>query len=228
MLFIRKYILTIFWVLLFLHCAFHFFHLPFVAISKLLLIPSLMMYLFTRRKEEALAGINIFYLIAMLFAFIGDMLLVIINDLLFLPGMIAYMINLVFLSMFFLQVQPLSAKNTRRPFIVLAVLVVVGYLVFNFLSSHLRQFQVPVLCYMFFVAVAAALSVNTTYHPQLRTTGWLFFAGAVIFIISNTILVFNRFYLLWHNLYIAVMLTYGVAQYLFARGMAQVSKHVHT
>ena len=223
--FIRKHIITIFWILLLLHCAFHFFHLPFVAISKLLLIPSLMMYLFTRRKEDALTGINIFYLVAMLFGFIGDMLLVIINDLLFLPGMIAYMINLVFLSIFFLQLQPLSVKNAGKPLLVVGLLVIVGYVFLHFMGTHLREFQVPILCYMFFVTIAAAMAINTTSHPQLNKTGWLFFAGAIIFIVSNTILALNRFYLLWHNLYIAVMLTYGIAQYLFARGVAEVSKH---
>jgi uncharacterized membrane protein YhhN len=226
--FVRKNILYVFWVLLLLHCAFHFFHLPFVAISKLLLIPSLMIYLFTRRKEEALAGLNIFYLIAMLFGFIGDMLLVIINDLLFLPGMIAYMINLIFISVFFWQLQQFSFRQMIRPLLVITLLSIAGYLVFSFLGDRLRQFQIPVLCYMFFVTIAAALSINTTYHPQLKKTGWLFFAGAIVFVISNTILVINRFYLLWHNLYIAVMLTYGIAQYLFARGVAAVSKHIKT
>jgi len=193
-----------------------------------MLIPTLMIYLFTRRKEDVLAGINLYYLVAILFAFIGDMLLVIINDLLFLPGMIAYMINLIFLSVFFLQLQPLSSKKLLRPILVLLALTVAGYIVFNFLGNLLRQFQVPVLCYMFFVSIAAALSINTTYHPRLHKTGWLFFAGALVFIISNTILVMNRFYLLWHNLYMAVMVTYGLAQFLFAKGVAQVSKEVHT
>lgn len=224
--FLRKNILTIFWVLLVLHCGFHVFKLPFVAISKLLLIPSLIIFLFTRKKEEVLAGINIFYLIAMLFAFIGDMLLVIINDLLFLPGMIAYMINLVLLSIFFVQLQTVSLKNVIRPIIVLVVLAVVGYFVYTFLGEKLRQYQLPVLVYMFFVSIAAALAINTTYHAKLNKTGWLFFAGLVIFIISNGILVLNRFHFLYHNLYVAVMLTYGCAQYLLARGVAVVSKEI--
>lgn len=224
--FLRKNILTIFWVLLVLHCGFHVFKLPFVAISKLLLIPSLIIFLFTRKREDALAGINIFYLIAMLFAFIGDMLLVIINDLLFLPGMISYMINLVLLSIFFLQLQTVSLKNILRPVIVLLVLAVVGYFVYTFLGEKLRQYQLPVLVYMFFVSIAAALAINTTYHAKLNKTGWLFFAGLVIFIISNGILVLNRFHFLYHNLYVAVMLTYGCAQYLLARGVAVVSKEI--
>lgn len=224
--FLRKNILTIFWVLLVLHCTFHVFRLPFVAISKLLLVPSLIIFLFTRRREDALAGINIFYLIAMLFAFIGDMLLVIINDLLFLPGMIAYMINLVLLCIFFLQLQPISFERILKPIIVLILLAVVGYFVYTFLGAKLRQYQLPVLIYMFFVSITAALAINTTYHPKLNKTGWLFFAGLMIFIISNGILVLNRFHFLYHNLYIAVMLTYGAAQYLLARGVAVVSKEI--
>jgi len=183
--FIRKHILTIFWALLFLHCAFHFFHLPFVAISKLLLIPSLMMYLFTRRKEVALTGINIFYLIAMLFGFIGDMLLVIINDLLFLPGMIAYMINLVFLSIFFLQLHPLSFKSAGKPLLVVGLLVIVGYVFLHFMGNHLREFQVPILCYMFFVTIAAAMAINTTSHPQLKKQAG-YFLQALLYLLFPT------------------------------------------
>jgi uncharacterized membrane protein YhhN len=218
---IRRYALTVFWVMLFLHCAFHYFHLPFVAISKLLLIPCLLIYLFTRKREDALAGINFFYLVAMVFAFIGDMLLVIINDLLFLPGMVAYMINLVLLSVFFLQLQKINPTQLLKPVLLIAVLAIAG-----FLGTKLKQFQLPVLCYMFLVAITAALALNTTQHPQLSRTGWYFFAAILVFILSNTILVLNRFHFLYHNLYIAVMLTYGMAQYLLARGVAVVSKHI--
>lgn len=225
---IRRNILTLFWIILVIHCLFHFFHLPFVGISKLLLIPSLLVYLFTRRKEEALAGINFFYLVAIVFAFIGDMLLVIINDLLFLPGMISYIVNLFFLCIFFLQLYKIHFHQLLKPLLVLLFLAVIGYFVYGFLGDKLKQFQLPVLVYMFFVAITAALAINTTQHPQLHKTGWYFFIGIIVFILSNTILVLNRFHFLYHNLYIAVMLTYGTAQYLLARGVAVVSKDVRS
>jgi len=225
---IRRNILIVFWVILFMHCLFHVLHLPFVGISKLLLIPSLMVYLFTRRKEEVLVGINFFYLVAILFAFIGDMLLVIINDLLFLPGMISYIVNLFFLCIFFLQLQKIYLRQLMRPLLVVLVLSVIGYFVYGFLGEKLKQFQLPVLIYMVFVAITAALAMNTTQHPQLHKTGWYFFIGILVFILSNTILVLNRFHFLYHNLYVAVMLTYGAAQYLLARGVALVSKDIQS
>lgn len=221
---IRKNILIVFWVILFIHCLFHVLHLPFVGISKLLLIPSLLVYLFTRRKEEVLVGINFFYLVAILFAFIGDMLLVIINDLLFLPGMISYIVNLFFLCIFFLQLQKIYLRQLMRPLLVVLVLSVIGYFVYGFLGEKLKQFQLPVLIYMVFVAITAAFAMNTTQHPKLHKKGWYFFIGILVFILSNTILVLNRFHFLYHNLYVAVMLTYGLAQYLLARGVALVSK----
>lgn len=226
--FIRRHVLIVYWVLLFLHCLFHFLHLPFVAISKLLLIPALLMYLFTRKREDALAGINFFYLVAMVFAFIGDMLLVIINDLLFLPGMIAYMINLFFLCLFFLQLQQIRISSIIKPLMVILVLAVIGYFVYGFLGSKLKQFQLPVLLYMVFVVITAALAINTTQHPQLHKTGWYFFAAILVFILSNTILVLNRFHFLYHNLYIAVMFTYGMAQFLLAKAVAVVSKDIRS
>lgn len=225
---IRRNILIVFWIILFIHCLFHFLHLPFVGISKLLLIPSLLVYLFTRKKEEALAGINFFYLVAIVFAFIGDMLLVIINDLLFLPGMISYIVNLFFLSIFFLQLYKIHLHQLLRPLLVLLILAVIGYFVYDFLGDKLKHFQLPVLVYMVFVAITAALAMNTTHHPQLHRTGLYFFIGILVFIVSNTILVLNRFHFLYHNLYIAVMLTYGTAQYLLARGVALVSKDVRS
>ena len=225
---IRRNILIVFWVILFIHCLFHVLHLPFVGISKLLLIPSLLVYLFTRRKEEVLVGINFFYLVAILFAFIGDMLLVIINDLLFLPGMISYIVNLFFLCIFFLQLQKIYLRQLMRPLLVVLVLSVIGYFVYGFLGEKLKQFQLPVLIYMVFVAITAALAMNTTQHRQLHKTGWYFFIGILVFILSNTILVLNRFHFLYHNLYVAVMLTYGSAQYLLARGVALVSKDIQS
>ena len=225
---IRRNILIIFWVILFIHCLFHVLHLPFVGISKLLLIPSLMVYLFTRRKEEVLVGINFFYLVAILFAFIGDMLLVIINDLLFLPGMISYIVNLFFLCIFFLQLQKIHLRQLMKPVLVVLILALIGYFVYGFLGEKLKQFQLPVLIYMVFVAITAALAINTTQHPHLHKTGWYFFIGILVFILSNTILVLNRFHFLYHNLYVAVMLTYGAAQYLLARGVALVSKDIQS
>jgi uncharacterized membrane protein YhhN len=187
-----------------------------------------LVYLFTRRKEEVLVGINFFYLVAILFAFIGDMLLVIINDLLFLPGMISYIVNLFFLCIFFLQLQKIYLRQLMRPLLVVLVLSVIGYFVYGFLGEKLKQFQLPVLIYMVFVAITAALAMNTTQHPQLHKTGWYFFIGILVFILSNTILVLNRFHFLYHNLYVAVMLTYGSAQYLLARGVALVSKDIQS
>jgi len=187
-----------------------------------------MVYLFTRRKEEVLVGINFFYLVAILFAFIGDMLLVIINDLLFLPGMIAYIVNLFFLCIFFLQLQKIQLRQLMKPILVVLTLALVGYFVYGFLGEKLKQFQLPVLIYMVFVAITAALAMNTTQHPQLHRTGWYFFIGILVFILSNTILVLNRFHFLYHNLYVAVMLTYGAAQYLLARGVALVSKNIQS
>ncbi len=223
--FIRKYILYFYWLFLFMHFIFHVYKLPYVAFSKLLLVPTLIVYLFTRKQYERVGGVNLFYLVAMVFAFIGDMLLLIINDLLFLPGMIAYMVNLVLLAIFFIQVQPLSRFSLLRPLLLMAFLAVVGYFVYDFLGEGLGSFKLPVLVYMVIVGLVAALAVNTSYHPVYQRTGWIcFFGGIMVFILSNAILVLNRFHFLNHNLYIGVMFTYGLAQFLLARGAAYVGR----
>lgn len=221
--YIRKYILYFYWTMLLVHILFHLFYLPYVAFSKLLLVPSLIVYLFTRKQFERVGGVNLFYLIAMVFAFIGDMLLLIINDLLFLPGMVSYMINLVLMGCFFLQVQPVSLKRVGRPLLVIAVLSVIAYYIYDFLGESLREFRLPVVIYMVIVGTVAALSINTTYHSLYNRMAWLcFFGGMIVFMLSNAILVLNRFHFLNHYLYVGVMVTYGLAQFLFARGAAVV------
>jgi hypothetical protein len=49
-----------------------------------------------------------------------------------------------------------------------------------------------------------------------------FIPGAFIFLVENTLIALNRFHFNSDkNIYVAVMLTYGIAQYLLVRGIAK-------
>jgi uncharacterized membrane protein YhhN len=99
--FLNKRLLTIYWIVLLVHCTFQFFVLPYRAVTKPMLVPLLLTYLLLKDGNIGKPiGKSIFY-IGLFLAFFGDVLLIIINDTFFLAGMIAFMLMNIFYSISF-------------------------------------------------------------------------------------------------------------------------------
>ena len=104
----------------------------------------------------------------------------------------------------------------KQPIIILLV-VAYGAGLFAFLLPYLGQLKIPVLIYAAVICTMLLCAMNT--HSNVADpSNKLYFAGALSFVLSDSLLAINKFY---HPLLLAntmIMLSYCLAQYLIVSG----------
>ena len=218
-----RFILAVFWAILALHCVLLYYYIPYMAITKLLLVPALLFYLLLKENPGNTVVPRRFFYAGLGFALVGDMLLIIINTTFFLSGMIAFILMMFCYSIFFLRLQPLHRAGIKKMLITVSCYGIAAVAAYHFLAAELGKYKWPVLIYMLIIACMASIAMNLTTSARYGAAAMQRFVPAcLVFTLSNTLLALNRFY--WHGgnkVYIFVMITYGVAQYLFVTGMAK-------
>lgn len=159
---------------------------------------------------------------ALFFCWAGDVLLLFQRDgeMFFILGLVAFLIGHVLYIFSYRQFkwadrmnELLSTQKIRFSFPI--VLAGTGLLVVLF--PTLGGLKVPVLLY----AVVLMLMVMTALFRYGRTSPasfWMVFAGAALFMTSDSLLAINKFYASFPLNGPAVMLTYISAQYLIVKG----------
>jgi uncharacterized membrane protein YhhN len=190
-------------------------------ISKPLIVPSLLFYYFMNVDPEDRSRSAI---LALVFSFLGDTLL--INPDYFIGGLIAFLIAHILFVFTYRQHQFEETENAlaglqriRLAFPI--ILAATGLVIILFPS--LNDLKIPVIVY----AVVLAIMVLTALFRFGRTSSgsfWLVFTGAVLFMISDSILAINKFLEPLPNAGLYIMLTYCVAQSLIVQGLI---KHPH-
>ncbi len=177
-------------------------HRPLVLITKPLLMPMLM-WIAWQEGVTAKA-----YFLALFFSFLGDVFLMF--DGWFIPGLVAFLLaHVSYISLF--------AKEYRFSFtaILTFALITSGFLVFLYpgIPAGLR---IPVVIYCTVITLMGiyAASRNTPSKTSYR----YILAGAVLFIISDSLIAVNKFHTDIPGDAIYIMSTYGAAQYLILEG----------
>ncbi|HVI48323.1 MAG TPA: lysoplasmalogenase [Chitinophaga sp.] len=146
---------------------------------------------------------------ALLFSFAGDVLLLFNN--LFLPGLIAFLCAHICYIVFFLKIRYTNPPVVlcRYPLIFLNAALLIGFIMF--MLPYLGSMLIPVMvyCTVIFIMVQSVLHC---FHFRTQPAAWYCMTGAVLFMISDSLIAVDKFY---HPLPaggIWVMLTYGLAQ----------------
>lgn len=122
----------------------------------------------------------------LLFSLVGDIFLMLPMDL-FIAGLVSFLIaHLIYIYAF------RSGRSLRFKFLVMLPLAIYGVLIFAMLSPGLNGMAVPVAAYIVVILVMAWQAWNQWDQVRER---WalLAFIGAVLFVISDSILALNRF-----------------------------------
>lgn len=147
-------------------------------------------------------------LMGLLFSLGGDILLMLPQDL-FIWGLLSFLIaHLWYIRAFW------SGARTWQPWLLLAAY---GAVVFIWLRPGLGALQLPVLLYM-----GAILTMLWQAWQQYRAgrpgAAWAL-AGAALFVLSDTLLAFNRFNTPFDAARLAILSTYFTAQWLIAASL---------
>jgi uncharacterized membrane protein YhhN len=221
----RKYGTLLFAFLLLTHCLFIYFGMNDLRVlSKLLLIPFLIVYLFavSVAKPGALA------VCGLLFSFAGDLLLTRSGEIFFLLGMLAFIGTHVCNSCLFLKYRDKDGEEDSKIVSTATVIVVtLSIVVYRQTQPYLGSFKWPVVVYMGIISMMTILAMRLINNPAVKKTAVrCIIPGATLFVLSDALLAMNKFRFHEGMLDIAIMLTYGVAQYCLVRGFAKLSPQV--
>ena len=189
-----------------------YFIKPMIVIWLMLYFLSQTVSISSRLKKWILA--------ALFFSWAGDVLLLFQqnNSIFFLLGLSAFLIAHIFYIVFFNSVR--VKENVRgNVWLLLIVAVYYGSLI-TLLYSHLGGMKLPVLLYGIVISCMLMLAMHMLSIKN-KTAGKWMMTGALLFVMSDSLLAINKFYQPFEIASVAIMITYGLAQLFIVEGAIQ-------
>ncbi|HEY0678790.1 MAG TPA: lysoplasmalogenase [Chitinophagaceae bacterium] len=199
-------------------------------VSKPLIVLSLLIYF--SLEVRSFNGIAAWFRAALFFSLAGDVSLLFESrhPLFFMAGLGCFLIAHVFYIVAFAGVRKLESRQGShlRPkwswiFGVLAYLIILLYV----LLPYLGELMIPVIIYAF-VLCAMLLTVVHAFRKPFVKPGIICLAGALFFVLSDSLLAINKFYSGFAFSGIAIMFTYACAQYFLVTGAVRMLRSTQT
>jgi uncharacterized membrane protein YhhN len=186
---------------------------------KPLIIPALIGYLDSRLLSIT-KGLCKWILAALIFSFAGDALLMFEenNSIFFLLGLSSFLLAHIFYIVFFHLVR-IKEKIKGNPWLLVVVVIYYAVLI-NLLSSYLADMKVPVLVYGIVISFMLMMAMHMLFIKNKPAGKWMMI-GALMFVISDSLLAINKFYQSFELAGILIMITYGLAQLFIVEGAAR-------
>ncbi len=191
-------------------------------ICKPMLMPALLLsvLLFCEKSRN-----RTYILLALFFSFLGDVLLLFEQQqpVFFIPGLLFFLLaHIFYILYFFLQYKPGKNPKKTSPFIKILIALYITWLLY-FLFPGLGDLMIPVIIYACVISMMLFSSIYTTVNAE-KHVRFLFIAGAVCFVISDSILAINKFYKPFSLGPVFIMLTYAAAQYNLVKAFIDNNK----
>jgi uncharacterized membrane protein YhhN len=156
-------------------------------------------------------------LLALLFSCLGDVLLMFQerNEDFFLFGLSAFLLAHIFYIVFFQQVRTRENIKSNIFFLFIVVAYYAGLIIW--LSPFLDDMKLPVRIYGIVISFMLLLALHMLFSRNKEAGRWMM-SGAVLFVLSDSILAINKFYQPFEPANILIMLSYGLAQLFIVQG----------
>jgi uncharacterized membrane protein YhhN len=154
---------------------------------------------------------------ALFFSWLGDVLLMFQDDhsLFFLLGLSSFLIAHVFYILFFHFIR--MKERIKGRWYLLLIVAIYYAIITTLLSPHLGDMKLPVRIYAIVISFMFLLAMHMLFMKNLITGVWMM-TGALLFIISDSLLALNKFYQPFELAGFFVMSTYGLAQLFITEG----------
>lgn len=186
-------------------------------VAKALIIPVLMILFFVNINPFT-GRLHIFMIAGLLFSWAGDVVLELSknNDSLFIVGLVCFLLaHIMYLIVFFLTPGKNSILNNR--FYLLIPVLIYGVILVSCLYADLAGMRLPVILYTIVILSMLAGALNRIEKVK-KVSFYLVLAGAILFVISDSVIAFNKFVHQFDSSGIVIMSTYVIAQYLIVAG----------
>ncbi len=168
-----------------------------------------------------------FLLGALIFSWIGDVVLMFqsLNPSFFIGGLIAFLIgHIIYMMLFHKEKRSNMPQNSL--FIRTGLMAIVAYLIgmLSLLFPHLGAMRLPVTIYALTISAMLATAIVGYSGWEAPANAWIL-SGAILFVTSDSILAFNKFYQpIWLASFF-IMITYLAAQYAIVVGVLKLPKY---
>ena len=163
-------------------------------------------------------------LTALAFSWIGDVILLFadIAEIYFILGLVSFLISHIIFCTLFNKQNHTQVRNNIvfRIGCVIIVVYLIGML--SFLLPNLGDLRIPVIINGFVICTMLIMAFNG-FLTWPKPGNKFIFAGAFIFIVSDSILAINKFHSPIEKGVFFTMLTYLVAQYLIVAGILKLN-----
>jgi uncharacterized membrane protein YhhN len=185
-------------------------------ITKPLLMPLLAIYLLLHTSSVT-SSLKVWIFLALFFSWLGDIFLLFDAEgsNFFLLGLSAFLVAQVFYIVFFHNIR---MREYIRGNALLLLLVILYYsILISVLTPYLGSMKLPVRIY----GVVLSFMLMLAMHPMLgknKKAGLWMMIGAILFVASDSLLAFNKFFSAFNYAGLIIMLTYGLAQLFITEG----------
>jgi uncharacterized membrane protein YhhN len=137
-------------------------------------------------------------------------------------GLSAFLVAHIFYIFFFSKLHK-REDILVRPLLLGAVLLYYVLLI-GLLFPHLGEMKIPVILYGLVISCMLFYAMHMVFLQDAGAGRWII-TGAILFIISDSILAINKFYQPFTGAGLLVMLTYGMAQLFIIEGVIRYCRH---
>ena len=200
----------LFWTIGLAHVFFQYTHQEiWINLTKPLLVPLLALFYYQKNSKKI-------FLVALLFSWIGDLLLMNEGSIFFLLGILSFWVaQLLYLYFINKEIRlPLNEFFSSKKGL-LSVFLFGSYFLgtMSLLSSKLGTLTIPVSGYAITLASIGAAAM-LLWMTKNDSKTFALFAGVLLFIVSDSMIAFNTFYFEKNIFGFWVMATYIPAQFL--------------
>lgn len=176
--------------------------------TKNLLMP-ILLFIYVLETKLRHLKINKLFILGLIFSFLGDFSLLLKHGFLF--GLGSFLLAHIF---YIFSFKNKGIKKVSLGILLLIFLYLISLLAYLFPS--LNEMKIPVVIY--------GITISTMLYFSIKTNEKLLILGALLFVISDSILSVNLFVSQTLFLNLLVMITYVLAQVLLVKGILKVSK----
>lgn len=184
--------------------------------TKPLLVPLLILYFVTNLGGEK-SPLKKWIIMALLFSWIGDVLLMFEqrDPIFFILGLASFLVAHIFYIIFFSTIKILNGIKTCYLILVLAIAYYISMMML-LRPSGLDELGWPVRIYGAVILFMLFYAMHMIYIGKVAGNNMI--AGAVLFVVSDSLLAINKFYYSLSYAGVVIMLTYALAQFFIVRG----------
>lgn len=223
------FLLVLFWLILIVDCGLIMSgNNDYRVYTKTLLIPILLINIYSASVDTKHKRSKVFANLAFFFCFLGDFFLLWDADnTYFILGLSSFLIAHIFFIIFFYRLKKFSDKY--RLFLFAAGSIIfcyIGLLLFLIWQGVLRQsMQIPVIVYGLIIGMMLLTAVHSINNKSIKRLARNYFVpGALLFVLSDSILALNKFSVDIRYGSVLTMVTYAGAIFMLSLGVVRFLK----